>query len=154
MTMATGGTDVGPEEEGKNAAWKDYQTVFTNAKAGMEGVDKEKVKRIVFEMSKGSAHFENEQRKQAQVDAKIERLKSQAAKLTMQQRDQKTKIADEKIAALEIRRDLTCTWMHVDMDAFFASVEEQDNPVLVSPAPCPYGSGGYGNDLHCQLSRT
>lgn len=29
-----------------------YGTVFTNAKAGMEGVDKEKVKRVVYEMSK------------------------------------------------------------------------------------------------------
>jgi hypothetical protein len=29
-----------------------YETVFTNAKAGMEGVDAEKVKRVVFEASK------------------------------------------------------------------------------------------------------
>lgn len=33
-------------------AWKDYQSVFTAAKAGMQGVDKEKVQRIVYEMSK------------------------------------------------------------------------------------------------------
>ncbi len=31
---------------------KDYATVFTNAKAGMDGVDKEKVKKVVYEMSK------------------------------------------------------------------------------------------------------
>ena len=30
----------------------DYETVFTNAKAGMEGVDKEHVKKVVYEMSK------------------------------------------------------------------------------------------------------
>ncbi len=35
-----------------NAAWADYQTIFTNAKAGMEGVDKEHVQRVVYEMSK------------------------------------------------------------------------------------------------------
>ena len=29
-----------------------YATVFTNAKAGMENVDQERVKRIVYEMSK------------------------------------------------------------------------------------------------------
>lgn len=29
-----------------------YETVFTNAKAGMAGVNKEHVKRIVYEMSK------------------------------------------------------------------------------------------------------
>ena len=29
-----------------------YESVYTNAKAGMAGVDKEKVKRIVYELSK------------------------------------------------------------------------------------------------------
>lgn len=40
---------------------QDYATVFTNAKAGMAGVDKEHVKRVVYEMSKDSPHFKNEQ---------------------------------------------------------------------------------------------
>lgn len=37
---------------GRREAWQDYSSVFTAAKAGMEGVDKDKVKRVVFEMSK------------------------------------------------------------------------------------------------------
>ena len=37
-----------PEE----SKWSNFETVFTNAKAGMSGVDKEHVKRIVYEMSK------------------------------------------------------------------------------------------------------
>ena len=37
---------------GSREAWKDTNTVFTNDKAGMQGCDKEKVKRIVYEMSK------------------------------------------------------------------------------------------------------
>lgn len=41
------------------AAPADYSTIFTNAKAGMEGVDKERVKRIVFEMSKVRNDFHN-----------------------------------------------------------------------------------------------
>jgi DNA polymerase kappa len=41
-----------------------YSTVFTNEKAGMQNVDKEKVKKIVYDMSKDSLHFQNEQRKQ------------------------------------------------------------------------------------------
>ena len=32
------------------------ETVFTNAKAGMGSVDKEKVKRVVYEMSKVGGH--------------------------------------------------------------------------------------------------
>ena len=41
----------------------------------MEGVDKEHVKRVVYEMSKGSAHFANEQRKQAALEEKIQNMK-------------------------------------------------------------------------------
>ena len=36
----------------KESKWSDFETVFTNAKAGMSGVDREHVKRIVYEMSK------------------------------------------------------------------------------------------------------
>ena len=38
---------------------------------------------------------------------------------------------DRKILALEATRDLTKTWAHVDMDAFYAAAEELANPSLV-----------------------
>lgn len=48
----------------------------------MEGVDKEKVQKVIYEMSKGSKYFENEQRKEAFIKQKIENLRQQRAKLT------------------------------------------------------------------------
>lgn len=36
----------------QDSKWSNFETVFTNAKAGMGGVDKEHVKRVVYEMSK------------------------------------------------------------------------------------------------------
>lgn len=48
----------------------------------MEGVDKEKVQRIIYEMSKGSKYFENEKRKEAYIRQKVENLRAQCAKLT------------------------------------------------------------------------
>ena len=39
--------------------------------------------------------------------------------------------ADAKIRALELRRDTSRSWAHIDMDAFFCSVEELDDPALV-----------------------
>ncbi len=39
--------------------------------------------------------------------------------------------ADAAVAQLAATRDLTATWLVVDMDAFFASVEELHNPSLV-----------------------
>ncbi len=38
---------------------------------------------------------------------------------------------DAKLAKIKAEMDLTRTWMHVDMDAFFAAVEELDEPTLV-----------------------
>lgn len=48
----------------------------------MEGVDKEKVQKVIYEMSKGSKYFENEQKKEALIKQKIENLQQQRAKLT------------------------------------------------------------------------
>lgn len=48
----------------------------------MEGVDKEKVQKVIYEMSKGSKYFENEQKKEAFIKQKIENLRQQRAKLT------------------------------------------------------------------------
>ena len=44
------------QEVHQNNKWSNFETVFTNSKAGMSGVDKDKVKRIVYEMSKVPCH--------------------------------------------------------------------------------------------------
>lgn len=49
---------------------------------GMDGVDKEKVQRIVYEMSKGSKYFENEERKESYMKQKIENMRVQCTKLS------------------------------------------------------------------------
>lgn len=49
---------------------------------GMDGVDKEKVQRVVYEMSKGSKYFENEERKEVFIRQKIEHMRERAAKLS------------------------------------------------------------------------
>ncbi|XP_073123317.1 DNA polymerase kappa isoform X1 [Henckelia pumila] len=110
--------------------WQSYHTVYTNAKAGMEGVDKEKVQRIVYEMSKGSKYFENEERKEAYMKQKIETMRMQLAKLTPSDIASYQKIADERLVYLEATRDLSRIWLHVDMDAFYAAVETLSNPSL------------------------
>lgn len=55
---------------------------FISEIVGMEGVDKEKVQRIVYEMSKGSKYFENEERKEAYMKHKLENMRAQCAELT------------------------------------------------------------------------
>ncbi|KAL7119130.1 hypothetical protein ACP275_02G044200 [Erythranthe tilingii] len=110
--------------------WQSYNTVYTNAKAGMEGVDKEKVQRVVYEMSKGSKYFQNEERKEAYMKQKVDSMKAQLAKLTPQDLSHHQTISDKRIVELEAARDLSRIWLHVDMDAFYAAVETLSNPSL------------------------
>jgi hypothetical protein len=102
------------------------------AQAGMDGVDKERVQRIVYEMSKGSAHFENEQRKAKAVEERITAMQAKAAQLTPALVAAHERTAHACMASLEASRDLTRTYLCVDMDAFYAAVEERDNPSLRS----------------------
>ncbi|XP_062178105.1 DNA polymerase kappa [Alnus glutinosa] len=110
--------------------WQSYHTVYTNAKAGMDGVDKERVQKIVYGMSKGSKYFENEERKEAFMRGKIESMRVQCAKLTPADISQYQMVADRRILELEATRDLSRIWLHVDMDAFYAAVETLSNPSL------------------------
>ncbi|XP_024968527.1 DNA polymerase kappa isoform X3 [Cynara cardunculus var. scolymus] len=97
---------------------------------GMDGVDKEKVQRVVYEMSKGSKYFENEERKEAYMKQKIENMRAQCAKLKATDISHYQRVADKRIVELEATRDLSRIWLHVDMDAFYAAVETLSNPSL------------------------
>ncbi|XP_058773058.1 DNA polymerase kappa isoform X2 [Vicia villosa] len=110
--------------------WQSYNTVYTTAKAGMEGVDKEKVKRVVYEMSKGSKYFQNEERKEAFIKQKVDNMRLQFAKLSQSDLSHYQKVAERRILELEASRDLSRIWLHVDMDAFYAAVETLSNPTL------------------------
>lgn len=119
-----------PPEGGGDRPWQSYHTAYTNAKAGMEGVDKEKVQKVIYEMSKGSKYFENEQRKEAVAKLKIEHLCAQCAALTDNDISHFQKVAEKKMLELEASRDLSKIWLHTDMDAFYAAVETLENPSL------------------------
>ncbi|XP_010525675.1 PREDICTED: DNA polymerase kappa [Tarenaya hassleriana] len=110
--------------------WQSYNTVYTNAKAGMEGVDKEKVQKVVYEMSKGSKYFQNEERKEALIRQKIEHMRERCSKLASSDLSSYQKVVDKRILELEATRDLSRIWLHVDMDAFYAAVETLSNPSL------------------------
>lgn len=44
--------ETGQAAKQSQQAWKKTNTVFTNDKAGMQGVDKDRIKKIIYEMSK------------------------------------------------------------------------------------------------------
>ncbi|OSD07100.1 DNA/RNA polymerase [Trametes coccinea BRFM310] len=109
-------------------------------KAGL-AKDQTEINRIIAEVSKGSKFYENEKRKDRELTLRIERilrLRDEAVQgVDLNKVEQGV---DKLIAQLEAKRDLSQAIVHVDMDAFFASVEVLDNPELASK-PFAVGQG-------------
>ncbi|XP_068461244.1 DNA polymerase kappa [Clinocottus analis] len=99
-------------------------------KAGMEGLDRDKINKIIMESSKGSRFYENELKKEQQVNHRIEKMMLQKAQITEQQLKKAQAQVERMATELERSRDLSRVIVHVDMDAFYAAVEMRDCPEL------------------------
>ncbi|KAI5457941.1 hypothetical protein BGZ63DRAFT_392225 [Mariannaea sp. PMI_226] len=108
-------------------------------KAGQDKVDQSKVSEIIYNASKGSKFFNREEVRDKVLTEKIERIKIRKAALEKQDLTRETRNADRLISELETSRDLTQTIVHVDCDAFYASVELLDRPELKD---VPFAVGG------------
>lgn len=109
-------------------------------KAGQDAVDQKKVAEIIYEASKGSKFFNNEETKDKTLTVKIERILKLKAQLEKLDLKSDLRRADEYLASLELSRDLTQSIVHVDCDAFYAMVEELDRPEL-REVPMAVGKG-------------
>ncbi|EPS43910.1 hypothetical protein H072_2164 [Dactylellina haptotyla CBS 200.50] len=109
-------------------------------KSGQDNVDQSKVAEIIYEASKGSKYFINESRKDVELTKRIDRILKKKAALEKQDTSKDFKKTDELIAALELDRDLSQIVVHVDCDAFYASVEELDHPEF-KKVPMAVGKG-------------
>lgn len=122
------------EKNDSNSTDKSSKTLtrmeLNDHKAGMVGLDKEKINQIIFEASKGSRYYENELKKEKQVSERIAKQTACLEKLTQQQRRDALETTDLIVKELEQTRDLSRTFVHIDMDAFYAAVEILDNPEL------------------------
>ncbi|CAL1530956.1 unnamed protein product [Lymnaea stagnalis] len=115
-------------------------------KAGMEGLDKEKINQIIYESSKGklfmcSKFFENEQKKEEQLNQRIKEQQALVDSISPAQLHHGLKEANRVIKELQDCLDLSRTIVHVDMDAFYAAVEMRDDPRLKNK-PMAVGSMG------------
>ena len=122
------------EKNDSNSTDKSSKTLtrmeLNDHKAGMVGLDKEKINQIIFEASKGSRYYENELKKEKQVSERIAKQTACLEKLTQQQRRDALETTNLIVKELEQTRDLSRTFVHIDMDAFYAAVEILDNPEL------------------------
>ncbi|NXS61764.1 POLK polymerase, partial [Brachypteracias leptosomus] len=99
-------------------------------KAGMQGLDKEKINKIIMQATKGSRFYENELKKDQQVNQRIEKMMQLKEKITTQQLLKAQLQVDKLVIELEQSRNLSNTIVHIDMDAFYAAVEMRDHPEL------------------------
>lgn len=109
-------------------------------KAGQDKVDQQKVSEIIYNASKGSKFFNNEEAKDKTLTQKIERILAKRRQLEGVNLASDLRRADEYIAELELSRDLSQTVVHIDCDAFYAAVEELDRPDL-RHVPMAVGKG-------------
>ncbi|RMD44230.1 hypothetical protein DV735_g924, partial [Chaetothyriales sp. CBS 134920] len=109
-------------------------------KSGQDGVDLKKVSEIIYQASKGSKFFNNEQAKDKNLTVKIDsilKLKAQLDKIDLKH---DLRRADDYLAQLELSRDLSQHIVHIDCDAFYAAVEEIGRPELKN-VPMAVGVG-------------
>ena len=123
-----------------------YGTVFTNAKAGMDRVDFDHVKKVVYEASANSLHGAHQAKRDAQLSARVEALREKALHLTKFEPGAVAaaeRSADALASKLLHSRDRGRSWVCLDMDAFFFSVEARDDPerLLLCDPPKPFAVG-------------
>ena len=103
-------------------------------KSGQDGVDQQKVSEIIYNASKGSKYFNNEESRDKGLTVKINRILAKKRELERIEAQgglkSELKKADDYINELEYGRDLSQAVVHIDCDAFYAAVEELDRPEL------------------------
>ncbi|KAF2192313.1 DNA-directed polymeras-like protein kappa [Zopfia rhizophila CBS 207.26] len=109
-------------------------------KAGQDAVDQQKVSEVIYNASKGSKFFNNEEARDKNLTEKINRILARKRQLEKLDLSSDLRRADDYIAELELGRDLSQTVVHIDCDAFYAAVEELDRPEL-RDVPMAVGKG-------------
>lgn len=119
---------------------------FDNRKAGLQNVDKTKTEEIIAEISKGSNFYRNEelklQKRQAYLNKLLEKSKKYDSWCKLNPNAYRTLLqrVDEIERTIEKERCLDSVFAHLDMDMFYAAVEEKKNPAL---KVLPVGVGSF-----------
>ena len=109
-----------------------YAVDIGKFKAGMDQVDKNEVKRVIEESSMNSEFYKTQELRLRQVEQKVKRYlhKLRNFKANKEMWAKTKEIVKKSIETYTAKREVRRTWMHVDLDMFYAACEIRDNPSL------------------------
>ncbi|KAF9529242.1 DNA/RNA polymerase [Crepidotus variabilis] len=137
-TIANNSPEEAPQQSQATESLLHRMAGPSSGKAGL-AKDQTEINRIIVEASKGSKFYENEKKKDKELTLRIDRILKLREDVVRGADLTKIETAvDQILMQLEEQRDLTQSIVHVDMDAFYASVELLDNPSLKGK---PFGVG-------------
>ncbi|XP_038388463.1 DNA polymerase kappa isoform X6 [Canis lupus familiaris] len=103
----------------KNGSYKDdllLRMGLNDNKAGMEGLDKDKINKIIMEATKGSRFYGNELKKEKQVNQRIENMMQQKAQITSQQ------LRKAQLQVKEILADYDPNFLAMSLDEAYLNI--------------------------------
>ena len=95
-----------------------------------EKVSKERVAQVVHEASVGSKFYKHQERQDVKVQQKIHSIQDKLKSLTPPLAHSLETLADQKLAEAEMMRRYDRVCCVIDLDAFYAAVEELHRPEL------------------------
>ncbi|OHS93265.1 DNA polymerase kappa [Tritrichomonas foetus] len=123
--------------------------IYNPMKAGLSSVDKDEISKKIVEASKHTKYFAKQTKKSKELEKGVEDLQKKLKNATKSQLDLAKLKVDAYITALTKKRKLNTTIFHADLDSFFASVEELDDPSLKG---IPFAVGGSNEQGICSTS--
>ncbi|BGP17566.1 hypothetical protein JCM10213_004107 [Rhodosporidiobolus nylandii] len=112
----------------------------SDLKAGVGGYKTaEEVQRIIYDASKGSKYFNDQQRRDQELEVKSKRLQARLEQALAEARGDEEDRVDRILEQLEEKRDLSRVIALIDADAFYAACHQREDPSLEGKA---FGVGG------------
>jgi DNA polymerase kappa len=139
MTESTDNKTFSEETNETKASFGPKLMDLNEYKAGMSGLNKEKVNKIIHETSKGSKFHSFQTKRQKRIDEQFTGFKNKLTQMTESQRIASVIEVNKLCQRVEQMRNLSRIIAHFDLDMFFAAVEIKLNPSLADK-PIAVGS--------------